>query len=80
LDFEVETDVPKPFSVYWQVVNTGAEAASANQLRGDFYDSNVSGRSHTETTKYQGMHWVEGFVVKDGICVARTGEFVVNVL
>ena len=80
LDFDVETDVPKPYSVFWQVVNTGAEAARANQLRGDFYDSCVSGRTHTETTKYQGMHWVEGFIVKDSVCVARTGEFVVNIL
>lgn len=79
LDFEVETNVPKPFKVYWQVVNTGNEAHRAGQLRGDFYDSSSSGKSRTESTKFQGMHWVEGFVVKDGLCVARTGEFVVNI-
>lgn len=79
LDFEVETDVPKPFTVYWQVVNTGDEAYRAGQLRGDFYDSGTSGRSRTEKTKFSGTHWVEGFVVKDDVCVARTGEFVVNI-
>jgi len=79
LDFEVETNVPKPFKVYWQVVNTGDEAYRAGQLRGDFYDSSSSGRSRTESTAYKGMHWVEGFVVKNGVCVARTGEFVVNI-
>lgn len=79
LDFEVETNVPKPFTVYWQVVNTGDEAYRAGQLRGDFYDSTSAGRSRSESTKYRGMHWVEGFVVKDGVCVARTGEFVVNI-
>ncbi len=79
LDFELETNVPKPYTVYWQVVNTGEEAQRANQLRGDFYDSGKSGRSRTESTLYRGMHWVEAFVVKDGVCVARSGEFVVNI-
>lgn len=79
IDFEVETTVSKPYTVYWQVVNTGDEAYRAGQLRGDFYDSSASGRSRTETTKYRGSHWVEGFVVKGGLCVARTGEFVVNI-
>jgi len=79
LEFEAETTVPKPFTVHWQVVNTGDEAYRANQLRGDFYDSQKSGRSRGESTKYRGMHWVEAFVVKDGVCVARTGEFVVNI-
>jgi len=79
LEFEVETTVPKPFTVHWQVVNTGDEAYRAGQLRGDFYDSHKSGRSREESTKYRGMHWVEAFVVKDGVCVARTGEFVVNI-
>jgi Adenylyl/Guanylyl and SMODS C-terminal sensor domain len=78
LDFEIETNVPKPYAVHWQVVNTGDEAYRAGQLRGDFYDSS-SGLSRTESTKYTGTHWVEGFIVKDGICVARTGEFIVNI-
>jgi hypothetical protein len=71
--------VSAPYEVYWQVVNTGQEAHRAGQLRGDFYDSSSSGRSRTESTLYQGMHWVEGFIVKDSVCVARTGEFVVNI-
>lgn len=79
LDFEVDTNVPKPFTVYWQVVNTGDEAARAGQLRGTFYDSSASGRTRSESTKYKGTHWVEGFVVKDGVCIARTGEFLVNI-
>lgn len=79
LVFEVHTNVPKPFEVYWQVVNTGEEAARAGQLRGKFYDSNKSGRTHQESTQYSGMHWIEAFVVKDDVCVARSGEFVVNI-
>lgn len=79
LMFEASTNVPKPYKVYWQVVNTGDEAQRAGQLRGDFYDSNQAGRSRTESTKYTGTHWVECFVVKNDVCVARSGEFVVNI-
>jgi hypothetical protein len=79
LEFQTHTNVPKPYKIFWQVVNTGDEAQRAGQLRGDFYDSNKAGRSRTESTKYTGMHWVECFVVKDNVCVARSGEFVVNI-
>ncbi|MBX3414040.1 MAG: hypothetical protein KF708_15240 [Pirellulales bacterium] len=79
INLEAVTDVPKPYKVFWQVVNTGAEARAANQLRGDFYDSDKSGRQREEETTYAGMHWVECFVIKDEICVARSGEFVVNI-
>ncbi|EMI20161.1 hypothetical protein RMSM_02919 [Rhodopirellula maiorica SM1] len=80
LVFEAEVDVPKPYTVYWQVVNTGQEAIRANCLRGDFYDSNKAGKTREERTEYSGMHWVECFVVKNDVCVARSGEFVVNIL
>jgi hypothetical protein len=79
LTFEAVTNVAKPYEVYWQVVNTGEEARLAGQLRGEFYDSNKSGRNRNESTKYTGMHWVECFVVKNGACVARSGEFIVNI-
>ena len=82
LKFKLVTDVPAPYSVFWQVVNTGNEATSAGQLRGQVFnhtDTVSQEISHTETTSYTGDHWIEGFVVKDGYCVARTGEFVVSV-
>lgn len=79
LTFEAVTNVAKPYEVYWQVVNTGEEARLAGQLRGEFYDSHKSGRNRNESTKYTGMHWVECFVVKNGVCVARSGEFIVNI-
>lgn len=80
LRFEAQTSVPKPYDVHWQVVNTGGEAATANCLRGQFYDSKYSSRVCDEDTEYKGMHWVECFVVKNNVCVARSGEFVVNIL
>src|SRR3989339_199158 len=79
LQFKADTNVSWPYEVYWQVVNTGDEAELANSLRGDFYDGEYerAGRFvRKESTLYKGKHWVECFVVKDGICLARSGEFV----
>ena len=81
LRFEAQTNVLKPYEVHWQVVNTGPEALQANDLRGNFYeqviDANVPVQN--EHTKYKGMHWIECFIIKDGVCRARSGEFVVNI-
>ena len=78
LKFTAETNVAAPFDVYWQVVNTGAEAATRQQLRGDFSE-HQKGIVHWETTAYAGTHWVEAFVVKNGVCVARSGRKYVKV-
>ena len=76
LRFEAKTNVPRPYDVYWQVVNTGDEAQNANDLRGQiFSEFNI----HTEETLYTGFHWIQCFIVKDGYLVARSGEFVVNI-
>lgn len=81
LRFEVSTNVAWPYNVYWQVVNTGEEARRANSLRGGFYEGILEkgGRVRKESTLYTGMHWVECFIVKNNICVARSGEFIVNI-
>lgn len=76
LRFEAKTNVSWPYEVYWQVVNTGPDATAQNGLRGQI----VSGfGTHKESTLYQGFHWIECFIVKDGVLVARSGEFVVNI-
>lgn len=81
LQFTAETNVPCPYSVHWQVVNTGEEATRRGQLRGDIFAStNASNRlKRDESTSYTGSHWIECFIVKDGICRARSGEYVVNI-
>jgi hypothetical protein len=73
LRFQISTNVRSSFSVKWQVVNTGEEAFRAGQLRGDFYESDGP-HYRWETAGYAGTHWVEGFVIQDGVCVARTGR------
>ncbi len=80
LRFAAKTEAPKPYLIRWQVVNTGQEALSAGQARGDFYDSTEPEKGvRWESTAYRGTHWVEAFVVKDGICVARSGKVFVKI-
>ncbi len=79
LRFEADTNVPLPYEVQWQVVNTGREATSADGLRGDFYDSQGGQGVRWETTAYTGTHWVEAFVVKNGVCMARSGKKLVRI-
>jgi len=80
--FVAGTNVPRPFDVYWQVVNTGEEARSVNGLRGGIYPSKtlgVGGLRQKEYSSYKGNHWIECFIVKNDICVARSNEFMVNI-
>jgi hypothetical protein len=78
LKFAAETNVAAPYEVYWQVVNTGQEAAAQRALRGEF-TAEQKGTVRWETTAYAGTHWVEAFVVKDDVCVARSGRKLVKV-
>jgi len=80
--FVASTTVPKPFDVYWQVVNTGEEATSVKGLRGGIFHSKTAGKGgliQKEGSEYKGLHWVECFIVKNDICVARSTEFFVNI-
>ncbi len=81
--FSASTNVPAPFQVYWQVVNTGQEAEDARQLRGEIVLSKtagVGGLTQKESTLYTGIHWIECFIIKNSVCVARSGEFVVRIV
>jgi hypothetical protein len=70
LEFRITScTVPEPFSVKWKVKNTGEDAARVGQLRGEINEDN--GRFvRPEKTRYWGTHYVQCYVIKDGICVA----------
>ncbi len=63
----VGTDVPKPYEVRWKVRNRGSEAKRRNCERGSVF---VGGDQHIEPTAFKGPHYVECYIVKDGVCVA----------
>jgi len=81
LFFTAATNVPEPYEIYWQVVNTGAQAKDLGQLRGgfDFSTTELGRNTRKESTRYKGSHSVECFIVKNDVCVARSGQFVVNI-
>ncbi|WP_412770745.1 nucleotide-binding domain-containing protein [Ralstonia syzygii] len=53
------------FSIKWRVTNTDRAAYNANQLRGNFYDSDSgSPMSRRESLSYRGVHFVEAFLIR----------------
>lgn len=79
--FRAKTNTPKPFDVYWQVVNTGSDAIRAEGLRGGFDKGQIEkGRlKKKESTLYSGSHSIECFIIKNDYCTARSGPFIVNI-
>ena len=80
MHFKALTGVKAPYTVKWQITNTGDEATRAGCLRGGFYDSNEGVNGRTESTLYTCTHAVQCFVIKRGIGVARSKEFDINIL
>jgi len=84
--FEATTNIRGNYDIYWQVVNTGKHASSVNGLRGEMFkakniDFNPSPNQHInwEHTSYTGKHYVICFVVQNGVCVAQSEPFYVNI-
>lgn len=80
--FRAHTNAFEPFDVFWQVVNTGKKAEDSGQLRGEILPARSAGNGgliQKEHTEYIGTHWVQCFIVKDGICVAKSREFIVRI-
>lgn len=67
------TSVPAPYDIYWKVRNFGREARLRSDLRGEIRQGSPE---HFETTRYNGDHYIECYVVKQGRCIARTREWV----
>lgn len=70
LDFQImKTNCPMPYSIYWKVRNVGDVAKSRNMIRGEIRCTNSPHQK--EHTDFYGPHYVECFLVKNGVCVAR---------
>lgn len=80
ITFTAKTDILPPYDIQWQILNTGKEAETrgTNALRGDFYPSTGDNRRE-EPTAYKGKHMAQAYVIKDGICEAKSEEFIVNI-
>lgn len=75
LNFHAETTVPGSVQIFWKVRNFGEAALRRNDLRGEIKES-FGMAKHYENTRYMGDHYVECYVIKDGVCVAKALQFV----
>lgn len=70
INFTLLTDCPEPFELFWKVRNSGPEAARVpGGLRGQLLPDDGS-RQHKEETLYRGGHYIEAYVVQNGVVVA----------
>lgn len=72
----VDTDVPQPYEIRWKVRNRGPVAKAKACERGCIF---VGGEEHVEPTAFKGPHYVECYIIKDGVCVAAA-HVPVNIL
>lgn len=63
------TNCPPSYKVFWKVKNVGPEAERRNQIRGQIEEK---GTSIVERSNFFGNHYIECYIVKDGVCVAKT--------
>ena len=71
LDFTFTTDVPIPYEVRWKARNEGPEAERRNCVRGEIIYSNRNDNIRHESADFFGPHYMECYIIKDGIVVAR---------
>ena len=79
---QLDPEISGNYDVFWQVVNTGQEAAQANGLRGEIFPAKHYGRGglrHSENTLYSGAHWIQCDIVQDGVCIAKSNEYIVRI-
>jgi hypothetical protein len=54
----------------WKVRNVGAEAERRKMIRGQIV-ADDGRHERNERTDFHGEHYVEAYIIKDGVCVAR---------
>ena len=62
------TTCPPPYAVMWKVKNVGPEAERRNMIRGQIVSGSATLVEHSH---FYGNHYIECYIIKDGICVAR---------
>lgn len=69
LRFFIEyTDCPNGYDIYWKVRNVGEDAIKRDCIRGQIVKGTDVKKEHSD---FCGPHYVECYLVKNGVCVAR---------
>ena len=77
--------LPTPYTVKWQITNTGNEARNAGCLRGVEFEDAELRRSgilcgKKEETSYAGTHYIQCFIIRNGNqCIGMSQPFVVKI-
>jgi hypothetical protein len=85
IKYIAKTNATEPYELFWQVVNTGAHATQDGGLRGNYFKGkNLKSQATTatvnwETTKYTGRHYIQCFLVRNGVCFGKSASFVIDV-
>lgn len=79
LRFTAITGAKQPYSIMWQITNTGDEARNAGCLRGNFERSDVGKSVKIESTLYSGSHSIQCFVIKKAVCIAKSKPYIINI-
>lgn len=61
-------NISKPYNIYWKVRNVGPEAVKRDCIRGQI---NKGIDYINETANFYGPHFVECYIIKNDICIAR---------
>lgn len=61
------TNCPSYDKVLWKVLNVGEEAERRNDIRGQIQNR---GKEITENSRFFGPHYIECYLLKNGVCVA----------
>lgn len=67
MDSEIKKEAP--YDIYWKVKNEGQEAIKRDCIRGQIKRTNT--KSINESSDFIGEHYVECYIVKDEVCIAK---------
>ncbi|WP_415276430.1 nucleotide-binding domain-containing protein [Clostridium perfringens] len=66
---DLDNDLKNSYDIYWKVKNEGEVAKERDCIRGQVKKYNTD--KIKESTDFKGEHYVECYIVQNGICVAR---------
>ena len=55
--------------ILWKVKNEGEVAKQKNMIRGQIVETNLY--THNEHTDFNGNHYVEAYIIKNGVCIGK---------
>lgn len=64
-----DINVPQPYNIYWKVKNRGEAAKQRDCIRGQIIKTDS--HSKIERTNFKGEHYVECYIIKNSVCVAK---------